>query len=165
LVIFHIYAFRNLGELLTVDESQIDWHVLAPFFPLQPNEEIIVVQLLVAIAMVCTVACSLSFHLTCQSSVVCKLEAKLNCKTRNTFRGARVLYVCSFFNQWSLLYQCKHIRRCGLVVASVQNDQSIKDDGLESFHWTKIFIPNSKKIDRKYANVWLEDVPNLSVES
>jgi len=37
---------------LTVDESQIDWHVLAPFFPLQPNEEIIVVQLLVAIAMV-----------------------------------------------------------------------------------------------------------------
>jgi hypothetical protein len=36
---------------------------------------------------------------------------------------------------------------------------------LESFHWTKIFIPNSKKIDRKYVNVWLEDVPILAIES
>jgi hypothetical protein len=53
LVIFHIYAFRNFGELMTGDESQIDWHVLAPLFPLQPNEEIIIVELLVAaVAMV-----------------------------------------------------------------------------------------------------------------
>jgi len=36
---------------------------------------------------------------------------------------------------------------------------------LASFHWTKIFVADSIKIDRKYTNVWLKDVPNLSVES
>ncbi|KAK4526498.1 hypothetical protein GAYE_SCF24G4414 [Galdieria yellowstonensis] len=109
---------------------------------------------------------ALSFHskCTCQSSVVCKFEVKLSCQTRNTFRGEGVLYVRPIFNPRSFLYQCKHIRRCGLV-ASVQHDESTKDDGLASFHWTKIFVPDGMKIDRKYANVWLEDVPNLSVES
>ncbi|KAK4529116.1 hypothetical protein GAYE_SCF78G7068 [Galdieria yellowstonensis] len=109
---------------------------------------------------------SLSFHLTStlQSSVVYKFEAKLSCQTRNTFRGEGVLYVRPIFNPRSFLYQCKHIRRCGLV-ASVQNDKSPKDDGSASFHWTKIFVPDGMKIDKKYANVWLEDVPNLSVES
>ncbi|KAK4523732.1 hypothetical protein GAYE_SCF00G1628 [Galdieria yellowstonensis] len=109
---------------------------------------------------------SLSFHLTStlQSSVVYKFEAKLSCQTRNTFRGEGVLYVRPIFNPRSFLYQCKHIRRCGLV-ASVQHDESTKDDGLASFHWTKIFVPDGMKIDKKYANVWLEDVPNLSVES
>ncbi|KAK4526106.1 hypothetical protein GAYE_SCF19G4018 [Galdieria yellowstonensis] len=109
---------------------------------------------------------SLSFHLTStlQSSVVYKFEAKLSCQTRNTFRGAGVLYVRPIFNPRSFLYQCKHIRRCGFV-ASVQNDKSPKDDGSASFHWTKIFVPDGMKIDRKYANVWLEDVPNLSIES
>ncbi|KAK4524910.1 hypothetical protein GAYE_SCF06G2812 [Galdieria yellowstonensis] len=32
-------------------------------------------------------------------------------------------------------------------------------------HWTQIFVSYSMKIDRKYANVWLEDVPNLALES
>jgi len=109
---------------------------------------------------------SLSFHLTStlQSSVIYKFEAKLSCQTRNTFRGEGVLYVRPIFNPRSFLYQCKHIRRCGLV-ASVQHDKSTKDEGLASFHWKKIFVPDGMKIDRKYANVWLEDVPNLSVES
>ncbi|KAK4526882.1 hypothetical protein GAYE_SCF29G4800 [Galdieria yellowstonensis] len=109
---------------------------------------------------------SLSFHLTStlQSSVVYTFEATLSCQTRNTFRGEGVLYVRPIFNPRSFLYQCKHIRRCGLV-ASAQHDESTKDDGLASFQWTKIFVPDGMKIDRKYANVWLEDVPNLSVES
>ncbi|KAK4528319.1 hypothetical protein GAYE_SCF54G6258 [Galdieria yellowstonensis] len=109
---------------------------------------------------------ALSFHLTStlQSRVVYTFEAKLSCQTRNTFRGEGVLYVRPIFNPRSFLYQCKHIRRCGLV-ASVQHDESTKDDGLASFHWKKIFVPDGMKIDKKYANVWLEDVPNLSVES
>jgi len=109
---------------------------------------------------------SLSFHLTStlQSSVIYKFEAKLSCQTRNTFRGEGVLYVRPIFNPRSFLYQGKHIRRCGLV-ASARNDESTKDEGLASFHWKKIFVPDGMKIDRKYANVWLEDVPNLSVES
>ncbi|KAK4523504.1 hypothetical protein GAYE_PCTG60G1400 [Galdieria yellowstonensis] len=109
---------------------------------------------------------SLSFHLTStlQSSVVYKFEAKWSCQTRNTFRGEGVLYVRPIFNPRSFLYQCKHIRCCELVV-SVQHGESTKNDGLASFHWTKIFVPDGMKIDRKYANVWLEDLPNLSVES
>ncbi|KAK4527943.1 hypothetical protein GAYE_SCF46G5876 [Galdieria yellowstonensis] len=115
--------------------------------------------------MVCS-CLGLSFHVTYafQSTVCWNFEAKLSCQTRNTFRGEGVLYVRPIFNPRSFLYQCKHIQHCGLV-ASVQHDESTKDDGLASFHWTKIFVPDGMKIDRKYANVWLEDVPNLSVES
>jgi len=106
---------------------------------------------------------ALAFHLTCsfQSNVTCKFEARCSCQTRNPFGGEGVLYVRRrLANPRSLLYQCKHIQRCELV-AAVQNDKSTKDDGLARFHWIKIFIPNSMKIDRKYVNVWLEDVPNL----
>ncbi|KAK4526948.1 hypothetical protein GAYE_SCF29G4867 [Galdieria yellowstonensis] len=31
--------------------------------------------------------------------------------------------------------------------------------------WEQVFDPVTMKIDRKYANVWLEDLPDLSVES
>jgi len=82
-----------------------------------------------------------------------------------SFRRCRGFICMPIFNRRSFLYQCKHIQRCGLV-ASVQHDESKKEAGLGSFHWTKIFVPDSMKIDKKkYVDVWLEDVPNLSVES
>jgi len=76
---------------------------------------------------------ALAFHLTCsfQSSVTCKFEAICSCQTRNTFRSAGFFYVCRLFNLRSFLYQCKQIRRCGLV-ASVQHDESTEDDGSAS---------------------------------
>jgi len=124
------------------------------------------VQLGVVLVVMAYSRLALSFHLTStlQSSVVYKFEAKLSCQTRNTFRGEGVLYVRPIFNPRSFLYQRKHIRRCRLV-ASARNDESTKVDGLASFHWTKIFVPDGMKIDKKHGNVWLEDVPNLSVES
>jgi len=72
-------------------------------------------------------------HLTCsfQSSVTCKFQAICSCQTRNTFRSAGFFYVCRLFNLRSFLYQCKQIRRCGLV-ASVQHDESTEDDGSAS---------------------------------
>jgi len=132
---------------------------------IQSGNKFIVGRCELVAVMVCS-CLGLSFHVTYafQSTVGWKFEAKFSCQTRNTFRGEGVLYVRPIFNPRSFLYQCKHIRRCGLV-ASVQHDESTKDDGLASFHWTKIFVPDGMKIDRKYANVWLEDVPNLSVES
>jgi len=121
-----------------------------------------VVELVVVVAIMYG---HLSFHLTCtcQSSVVCKFETNFRSQTRNTFRNEGILSVRRLFNQRSLLYQCKHIRRCELV-AALQNDKSRKDDDSASFYWTKTSIPDSIKFDNKYANVCLEDVPNLSVE-
>jgi len=108
---------------------------------------------------------SLSFHVTFtfQSSVASNFDAKFSFKTRKTFRGEGFLHVGPLFKQRSFLYQCKQIPRCELV-ASVQNDESTKDEDSSSFHWTRIFIPDSMKIDNKYANVWLAGVPNLGVE-
>jgi hypothetical protein len=94
---------------------------------------------------------SLSFHLTWtfQSSFTSKFEANLSCQTQSPFSGERVFYVRRLLsNRRSLLYQYKHIRSCELI-ASVQNDKSKKVAESSSFHWTKVFIPDSMKIDKK----------------
>ncbi|KAK4528873.1 hypothetical protein GAYE_SCF66G6821 [Galdieria yellowstonensis] len=114
--------------------------------------------------MVCS-CLGLSFHVTYafQSTVGWKFEAKFSCQPRSSFRGGRVLRVRPLFFRRSTLYQRKHIRCCGLV-ASVQHDESTKDEGLASFHWTEIFVPDSKKIDEKFRNVFLNDLPDLRAD-
>jgi len=124
-----------------------------------------VVEFVVAVAVVHS-RLAVAFHLTCtlQSSIASKFEANFSCQTRRAFRSEGGLYVRRHLaNPGSLLYQRKHVGRCERV-ATVQNDKNRKDEDSESFHWTEFFIPNSMKTDKKYTNVWLEEVPNLSVE-
>ncbi|KAK4525357.1 hypothetical protein GAYE_SCF09G3265 [Galdieria yellowstonensis] len=114
--------------------------------------------------MVCS-CLGLSFHVTYafQSTVGWKFEAKFSCQPRSSFRGGRVLRVRPLFFRRSALYQRKHIRCCELVV-SVQSDKSPEDEGLVSFHWTEIFVTDSKKIDEKFRNVFLNDLPDLRAD-
>jgi len=101
---------------------------------------------------------SLSFHLTWtfQSSFTSKFEANLSCQTQSPFSGEGVFYVRRLLsNRRSLLYQYKHIRSCELI-ASVQNDKSKKVAESSSFHWTKVFIPDSMKIDKKICQCLVE---------
>ncbi|KAK4528739.1 hypothetical protein GAYE_SCF63G6685 [Galdieria yellowstonensis] len=114
--------------------------------------------------MVCS-CLGLSFHVTYafQSTVGWKFEAKFSCQPRSSFRGGRVLRVRPLFFRRSALYPRKHIRCCEPVV-SVQNDKSPKDEGSVSFHWAEIFVPDSKKIDEKFRNVFLNDLPDLRAD-
>jgi len=53
----------------------------------------------------------------------------------------------------------------GLEYGSVLESCSSQEEASNMFiEWHKIFIPGTMKIDKRYTNCWLENVPNLSEE-